>query len=278
LLSHVGGRNCVTFARIRCDLPEHGFTARVPAEDAYSVQTVLRPMPALEVSVEQRRRPIRSTDVGTLFLFDLHTPPTVYFHDPIDSFRFYVPACALREAADEHGIRDFRTLFAPELGTADTVLYRLGAALAPILVEPPTASQLFVDHMAAATLARLVHTYGKASSIDMKRVGGLAPWQLRRATDFLLSHLADNPSLDQVAAECALSRSHFARQFKMSTGCAPYRWLLESRIRAAKYMLRATAKPLHAIARACGFHSQSRFNKLFKRRTGLSPGAYRRNR
>jgi AraC family transcriptional regulator len=277
LLSSIGGHNCVTFARIRRDLPEHGLTARVPAEDAYSVQVVLRPMPALEVTIEQRRRDIKSTAVGSLFLFNLHSPPTVCFHDPIDSFRFYIPAPALREAAEEDGVRHFSTLFLPELGSTDTLLQRLGAALIPA-VGGESVPRLFVDHMAAATLAHLVHAYGRTSPFEMKHRGALAPWQLQRATDFLLDHLGHDPSLDQVAAQCALSRSHFTRRFKASTGCAPYQWLLERRMSAARRMLRNSEKSLHEIARACGFSSQSRFNKTFKRRTGTTPGAYRRER
>jgi transcriptional regulator GlxA family with amidase domain len=54
--------------------------------------------------------------------------------------------------------------------------------------------------------------------------------------------------------------------------------LLERRIRAAKHMLRTSDGSLHAVALACGFRSQSQFNKLFKRRTGVSPGVYRRDR
>jgi AraC family transcriptional regulator len=278
LMSSIGGHQRVTFARIRYDFAEHGPTSPMQPEDSYSVQVPLRSMPSMEVTIERKRRDVRSVDIRSLFLFNLHSPPTVHFHDPIDSFRFYVPFQPLREVADEHGIRGFRTLLAPELGAADPILYELGATLAPALEEIPAASQLYVDHMAAAVLAHLVHAYGRSSPIDMKDVGGLAPWQLRRATDFLLNHLADDPSLDRVATECALSRSHFARKFRVSTGCAPYRWLLERRIRAAKHMLRTSDGSLHAVALACGFRSQSQFNKLFKRRAGVSPGVYRRDR
>jgi hypothetical protein len=122
LLSSIGGRNCITFARIRCDFPEHGFTSRVPAEDAYSVQTLLRSMPEMEVTVDQTRPALRGAATGSMFLFNLHTPPTVYFHDPIDSIRFYLPAGVVREAADEHGIRGFRAL-APELARRSSSIW-----------------------------------------------------------------------------------------------------------------------------------------------------------
>ena len=48
------------------------------------------------------------------------------------------------------------------------------------------------------------------------------------------------------------------------------------RIEAAKAMLRRREAPLSSIALACGFADQSHFTRVFTRRVGLSPGAWRK--
>jgi transcriptional regulator GlxA family with amidase domain len=47
------------------------------------------------------------------------------------------------------------------------------------------------------------------------------------------------------------------------------------RVEKAAVMLVETELPLNKIAAACGFEDQSWFSKMFKNRTGLSPGKYR---
>jgi len=60
--------------------------------------------------------------------------------------------------------------------------------------------------------------------------GGLTPWQLRRAVEYIRQH-ADGPvTTKEVAASIELSDSHFRRAFKIATGVSPHRWLLGVRI------------------------------------------------
>ena len=83
--------------------------------------------------------------------------------------------------------------------------------------------------------------------------------------------------LEQVAAVCDLSLSHFARAFRQTYGKPPYRWLIERRIDKAKDLLMNTRLPLSDIAVRCGFTDQSGFNRSFKRMYGITPGIWRRN-
>jgi AraC-like DNA-binding protein len=46
---------------------------------------------------------------------------------------------------------------------------------------------------------------------------GLAAWQLQRARDYINVNLAHDPSIAEIAHECGLSSSYFARAFKRST-------------------------------------------------------------
>ena len=75
-------------------------------------------------------------------------------------------------------------------------------------------SALFVDHMALAFYAHVTQAYGNSAGPNTVIPGQLAPWQLRRAIDFIAAHLDGDPTIAQLAgnAACrpATSRVHFA--------------------------------------------------------------------
>ena len=52
--------------------------------------------------------------------------------------------------------------------------------------------------------------------------GGLAPWQVRRTTEYLRDNLARDVTLSELAAVAKLSPFHFARAFKASLGMPPH--------------------------------------------------------
>ena len=106
----------------------------------------------------------------------------------------------------------------------------------------------------------------------------LAPWQERRAKEFMLAHLAEEVSLDEIAAVCNLSVPHFGRLFRATTGLPPYRWLREQRVLRARQLLETSDLDLSEIALVCGFANQSHFTRAFTQITGVSPGRWRRGK
>lgn len=113
----------------------------------------------------------------------------------------------------------------------------------------------------------------------LKAIGsGLAGWQLDLALGLLLSNLAADFPVAELAGLCGLSRSHFARAFKVSTGQPPHRWLMHFRIRRAQDLLERTTESIVAIALTCGFADQSHLTRVFHAITGASPAAWRRER
>jgi transcriptional regulator GlxA family with amidase domain len=105
---------------------------------------------------------------------------------------------------------------------------------------------------------------------------GLAGWQLDLALQLLLSDVTADFPVASLAALCGLSRSYFARAFKVSTGMPPHRWLVHFRIRRAREMLERTNESIASIALACGFADQSHLTRVFHALAGASPAAWRR--
>jgi AraC family transcriptional regulator len=122
----------------------------------------------------------------------------------------------------------------------------------------------------------VLHAYGGVAGAANAEPRGLAPWQERRAKAFLLAHLAGDVSLAEVASECALSRGHFSKAFKQTTGQTPHAWLVSQRVEEARRLLARPELPIAEIAAACGFADQSHLTRVFSAQMGTSPARWRR--
>jgi AraC family transcriptional regulator len=105
---------------------------------------------------------------------------------------------------------------------------------------------------------------------------GLSPRALSRAKAYIASHMGESFSLSDLACAACISRFHFARLFRASTGRSPMEYVLNARMEAAKTMLARGDQKIAATAAALGFFDQSHFTRTFRRVTGVSPGAYSR--
>ena len=106
--------------------------------------------------------------------------------------------------------------------------------------------------------------------------GGLAPWQLRRVQALVETRLGE-PISGQQLADCAgLSRCHFARAFRQSTGMSPRGYVLRRRIERAQHLMLSTQAALSDIALECGLADQSHFSRTFLKVCGTTPRAWRR--
>lgn len=105
--------------------------------------------------------------------------------------------------------------------------------------------------------------------------GCLKPWQLSRAKTMMIDQMNCGISITELANECALSRSHFSRVFKKTTGLSPRDWLQQARILYAKELLTLGQLSITNIALECGFSDQSHFIRAFTTITGQSPGKWR---
>jgi AraC family transcriptional regulator len=75
-----------------------------------------------------------------------------------------------------------------------------------------------------------------------------------------------------------MSEFHFNRLFKRATGVPPSQYQIKLRMDAARRLLRETKRSMITIAIEVGYSNPSRFARLFRKETGLSPTDYRRQR
>ncbi len=111
---------------------------------------------------------------------------------------------------------------------------------------------------------------------NRQAVRGLSRRALSRANSFMLDRLGERITLADVASAACVSRAHFARMFRLSTGHTPMAYLMLLRIERAKLLIADGDRPICDIAIALGFCDQSHFSRVFRRATGLPPKSYAR--
>lgn len=110
------------------------------------------------------------------------------------------------------------------------------------------------------------------------RSGGLAGWKVRRLKAYIQDRLGGPISVADLSEVAGLSPTHFSRAFRRSFGEAPHVFVVGRRLDRARHFMLTSDMPLSEIALACGFSDQAHFSKLFRRHSGRTPAAWRRER
>lgn len=215
---------------------------------------------------------------NSFFALDLRHEWQTEVGAPFHNIHLNLTQSALDELAEEAcgrgadiGLESFATF-------DDPTLLHLALALMPAFDRPGDLSTLFAEHISTAIGLHLLQRYGGRGDCSRRLTGRLAPWQERRARDYMRAHLDRDIDLRVLAAACGLSPAHFAKAFKRTVGMPPHRWLLRQRVEKACDLLLHGNQPLDAIALACGFADQSHMTRVFSRAIGAPPGAWRRAR
>ncbi len=96
--------------------------------------------------------------------------------------------------------------------------------------------------------------------------------------EWMLDHLAESFTVDDLARMSAMSPRTFARRFVAETGTTPHQWVTDQRVLRARRLLEDTDLPVEAVARDAGFGSAALLRHHFTRCTGITPTAFRTQR
>jgi AraC family transcriptional regulator, transcriptional activator FtrA len=92
---------------------------------------------------------------------------------------------------------------------------------------------------------------------------------------WLVGHLDQNLTIDDLAARSHMAPRTFARRFRAETGTTPHDWLTSQRILFARRLLEETDLGIEAVATRAGFGDSATLRHHFTRRVGTTPHAYR---
>lgn len=99
---------------------------------------------------------------------------------------------------------------------------------------------------------------------------------ISRVVDFIAANLHRELSIQEICAQLHVSKNYLYESFHAYYGCTVNEFITSRRIQKAQMLLKETSEPVYKIAELIGIENYTYFCKLFKRKTGLSPGQYRR--
>lgn len=99
-----------------------------------------------------------------------------------------------------------------------------------------------------------------------------------QAKEYVREHVSDSMlSLDIVAEHVGINAAYLSRLFYETGGSSFVNFVNQCRVDSAITLLRQSRIPVRDIGFKTGFNSVQNFNRVFKKHTGKTPGAYRRD-
>lgn len=99
----------------------------------------------------------------------------------------------------------------------------------------------------------------------------------RHATEnYIRERLASPLRLDDLAAHVQMTPHEFLIAFRAAFGTTPAQYIIEQRLRRARWLLESSSRTVADIAFETGFASHAHLSSTFRRRLGITPQGFRR--
>ncbi len=193
------------------------------------------------------------------------------------SARLRIPPSLVALAAEQLGRRKSQVEIRNVFQARDPVIERLTQILLVELDRKAHPVQvLIVDAISTALVAHMLRAYNAFEAVECARERSLGAVEIARLTEFIEGNLHQTITLEDLASVVNVSRFHFSRLFKRSTGCTAISFVEQCRIRQAQTLITDTDLPLAEIALTVGFVDQSHFTRRFHRHVGCTPAVFAR--
>jgi AraC family transcriptional regulator len=216
---------------------------------------------------------------GDLFVTRSTTPYELRWRSPLGAeldvvhIHIAVDRClaafetVFKEEANDVEVTEF-------FGRDDTLAY-LSFACAEMLSTRTAATSQRVPAIAHLLAIHIAEKYTNIAAQKPDYCGGLPVIRLRKIEDYVRAHLTEDVSVETLAELAELSRFHFCRVFKQTTGMTPLQFVTRERMLKAQRLIRETSRSLIEIALEVGYTSPSHFAQAFRRTVGMAPNEFR---
>lgn len=94
---------------------------------------------------------------------------------------------------------------------------------------------------------------------------------------YISRHYPERIYIQDLASLVNMNSQYFCRFFKKAIGKPPIDYLNDFRLAKVMQLLETTDMPIMEISLECGFNNIGNFQRLFKRKAGITPLQYRKN-
>lgn len=113
------------------------------------------------------------------------------------------------------------------------------------------------------------------STLSKKRRFANYPLWVRNCIDYIIEHMHEHITLEELAEIASLNTAYLSVQFKKITGYSVIEFHNLQRVEEAKFLLEETTMSIMDISTTLGFSNQGYFTKTFKKYTNDTPFSYR---
>ena len=99
--------------------------------------------------------------------------------------------------------------------------------------------------------------------------------QLSDLQSWIVDHPDEDLTVTALADRAGMSPRHFAREFASECGITPARYVETVRLERARQLLQTTELSIDVVARSVGLSGDAVLHRVFRRRLGTTPAAYR---
>jgi AraC family transcriptional regulator len=236
------------------------------------VHVILRGSAKYEVKTRGKTRQFGASP-GTTFILPRGTVDELTWGGPTRRIAVAIHPRLLVSALDETAHENDIEL-TEHWNLMDPQITAVLLAMTTDLKEGSPAGRLYGEALANALAVYLLNRYTVRRYTPVAYRGGLPGYRLRRVLDFIGDNLAEELSLEQLAAVAGMSSHYFAELFKKSTGHAPHQYVLLQRIERAKENLRVAGRSVIQAGLDSGFQNPSHFARVFRKLVGVSPSRF----
>lgn len=186
-----------------------------------------------------------------------------------------LPPSLLQAAAEGLDLDPSRVEIRNRFQMRDTQIEHIGWALKAEMERGYPSGRLYVDSLAMALAARLLHGHSSLAREPQSPRGALQGHRLKRVLSFIEEHLSEDLSLDMIAAAAGVSAPHCKVLFRRALGVPVHQYVIGRRVERAAALLRESRLPISQIALDTGFAHQSHLARHMRRSLGITPGELR---
>lgn len=205
---------------------------------------------------------------NTVFFLPRNVPHEYYSLTYDWDTRWLTPSgFALDPLLTQLGLTGVSVLPVRDVSSLDSILERMRGLL--------FSNRVSGNYYASAYVYEFIMELHRLTHESAQKTGTSSSLKLVPVIEYIDQHFASNITLEELSAIIQVTPQHLCRMFRDNLGMRPLEYISQKRVRAAQDFLAGSNQSIAEIAALCGYDNMNYFYRMFRKYTGVTPGAYR---